>query len=151
MDTRNRTWLIVGLDILLVLLVYLLYTHVLRPALLSGGPAKSVSHHEQVKYELEATPEENNTIKLSFRLENTAGETTVIDLPRGVTLMLSDGQKYIYDQQQIISPGELKLGGGAKENWDYRASHPRNPPESIYGGYFLDKSRQKQVRIELSN
>ncbi len=151
MNNQTRTWVIVGFDILLVLLVYLMYNFLLKPAVNQESQgAKSVTQHRKINYSLQAKPAKKNKVKLTFELWNTAENTAIVAAPRGITLMLSDGQKYIYDQKQIVPPGRLTIPGGGEKKWVYLAPYPDNTPQVIYAGYFLDQTRQKQVRVDLN-
>ncbi len=153
METRKRTWLIIGFDLLIVITVFMLYSLVIQPVLQAPDyPVSSSVRIEGLTYSLEAFPVKEEThMHLKFTISNSSTETLEVVLPAGITLLLSDGRDYIYDRSQVASAGRHKLTPDETISWEHRARYPALDAGKIYAGYHIDERRQKWLEVPLPN
>ncbi|GEM_PF-5476830 len=151
MNRRTKTWLIIGVDIMLVLAVYMLYVYHLQPLLeRPTGPVEMTTRHEGIYYRLEAQPHpETRRMLIKFEISNPRGDTATVDIPEGVRIMLYDGAEYIFAQELIVPPTSFDLGRGDKKDWSHHLRYPQLDVAQIFVGYFIDDRRQKQTAVEL--
>lgn len=140
----KKSWLIIGVDLIIVLGVYFVYTQ------LSGRPdTNSLTLNDTFKYELTVSPPEQETIPIEISMTNNNSRRLESDFPEGMTIFLTDGREVNFWKKTLLRSGEFSLASGETRSWDLSPRLPAQANTELYLALFVDESRQGKVKVPL--
>lgn len=139
--TRRKGWVIIALDLMIVLGIYFLYLNVSDPS-----PPRT-ELRGRAHYQLEYRSNGGESPRLVFSVENPADTDLRVELPRGITLQVTDGRRTVYWRKEIVAPGELRLGPAERRTWRVGVDPPGSPSGPLYADFFLDPDRQGRLEL----
>ncbi len=149
MDSKTKRWAIIIVDLFIVLGFYFAYTHFRGPLFDTDEAAIEFDTRvirQQVQYKLEGQAVNGERVNMTFRIENRAPEASSINLPEGITLMLTDGKENVY-RNRIMEPTSFSLAGGEVRSWQRTFVVPEEIEKELMAGFYIDDNRQKLARI----
>lgn len=149
MDRKTKRWGIIIIDLAIVFGFYFAYTYFRGPLTDTNKPAeefKTQVIHQKIKYNLRGRLENTKQINMTFRVENKSNNSQTIQLPNGITLMLTDAEKDVY-KNKIMKSTSLELTGKESRSWKRTFSTPEKIKKNLMAGFFIDGKRQKLVQV----
>jgi len=138
---QKKGWMIIGADLILVLFVYILFTQV-------QVNEESVQRRQNgITYRLIAEPENDGQIPVRFRVTSRRTSPYTIELPEGITLMISNGQKTVYARETIQQQTMIEIQPEQSRQWSQTFSLPEEASPPYYAGFFIDSDRQALVEV----
>lgn len=146
MNGNYRRWLIIGVDLLIVLGVYLVYSYFGAPA-----SSNSVTISETLSYELKVSPPRSNTISIELSVMNPVSKPQSVNYPNGLILFLASGssikRKDNFWATNLQKPGKFELKPSEERTWSFSVEEPDKYKSPLYLVLFIDKKRQGKVRV----
>lgn len=143
---QQRGWVIIGIDLLIVLGVYLMYSQfVVAPS------ANDLTLNDDLRYELTVEPVRGDTVPVTFSVSNTTDQERSVALPEGIVLFLARGTRTEgrdkFWAARPHEPGTLSLAPGETRTWTYSPTDPEDVEEELFVALFIDESRQGKVAV----
>lgn len=143
---HQRGWLIIGIDLLIVLGIYFLYS-----SFLPRVEPNSITVQDTLQYELSVSPSSGDTIPMTLSVSNPGKSPRTTNLPEGLVLFFTTGseadKKYNFWQSKPIPPGPLELAPDERRSWSLSPLSPSNYSGPLYVALFIDKNRQGKVLV----
>lgn len=143
---QQRGWIIVGIDLLIVLGIYLLYSQ-----FMVAPTANTLNLEAELHYELTVSPVRGDTIPVKLSVANPSSTERSAQLPEGIVLILSRGTRTEGRNKFWVTrphePGTITLTPGETRTWTYSPSYPDDVEDQLYVALFIDESRQGKVAV----
>lgn len=138
---QKKGWAIIAMDLVLVLLVYFLFTQ------LRVNEQQIERRQDGITYRLTVKPVEKHEVPLRFTIESRRSSPVELSLPKGITLMISDHQENVYWRETIQRSTTIEIPAGQSRQWSHTASLPESSEPPYLAGFFIDSERQGMTNI----
>lgn len=142
----QRGWLIIGIDLLIVLGIYFLYS-----SFLPTVEPNTITVQGTLDYELSVAPRTGDTIPITLSVTNPGQSPRETTLPEGLVLFFTTGSKadrqYDFWKSRPIPAGPLKIASGERRSWSLSPPSPSNYTGPLYVALFIDTDRQGKVLV----
>ncbi|MFB6344396.1 MAG: hypothetical protein ABEK50_01300 [bacterium] len=139
---QTRGWIIIGVDLLVVLGIYFLYSQFMVQA----PDTKTATIREDLQYKLVVNQSSGDSLPVSFGIVNNHPKSRISQLPNGILLLLTDGQQTRYWSKQIVGPGSMTLGSSETRSWEIDVPLP-DDQGPYFVEVFIDKERQTRLQV----
>jgi len=149
MDSKTKRWAIIIVDLFIVLGFYFAYTHFRGPLFDADEATREFDTRvirERIEYKLEGQAVDEERVNMIFRMENRAQEVRSIQLPEGITLLLTDGKEHVF-RNRIMETTSFSLSGGEIRSWQRTFAVPEEIHDELMAGFYIDDNRQQLVRV----
>ncbi|MGM0381760.1 MAG: hypothetical protein ACQEP7_07200 [bacterium] len=149
MDRKTKRWAIIIIDLFIVCGFYLAFTYFQGTIFTQAeGDTEFTTRvsQRQINYEIEGKYTAGKQVSMTLNLQNTTDSSRQINLPEGITLLLTDGKKNMYENK-IMSSTTIQLAGGETRSWKRTFNVPPEIKNNMMAGFFIDESRQKLVEV----
>jgi len=146
MKGQKQGWLIIGVDLLIVLGIYYLYS-----SFAFQPQPNTITIEDQLRYEATVSPPTSDTIPVTLVVRNTASSPRTATLPEGLTLFLTTGRKTEKRNNfwavRPLQAGKVTLDVGERRTWSLAPNIPTDVNRTLYLALFIDKQRQGKVAV----
>jgi hypothetical protein len=145
---RNRGWAIIAADLVIILGVYFIFTHY-RSQKFDMQPVKTEVEVERagITYSLKVNRESEDRLRFIFGLENKTKNEKQIRLDDGVELFLTDYKDAMYRPDAFLKNQTIRIYPGEKRTWQKDFLYPQDPPNKLYGAFYIDDNRKGRVDV----
>lgn len=140
---KKRGWIIIGMDLLIVLGIYFLYSQFA----FDSATVNTTSFQADFSYTVSVNQPTGETIPLTVSMTNNRNKPVKSRFPSGVLLLLTNGRDKKYWSTRLVGPTALTLNPGETRSWSLPARRPDNYRGPLYLELFIDTNRQDRVKV----
>lgn len=139
---RKRGWVIIGMDLLIVLGIYFLYSNFA----FESPEVKTASFENTFRYTLTVNEPTADTVPFTVSVTNVQNGNRTVEFPNGMLILLTDGRDKKYWSKQLVPAGSINLQSGEARSWNLAADRPP-APGGVYLELFVDTERQTRIEV----